>query len=137
MRARLSAVRSSFLGCFCSCLLACVASGMPPVSPRSPASPRAQSAPARAIATSLHEDPLAPSPTPPTLPNGHEHEHEHHHSTAASAADGGSEPAPAVYTCPMHPEVRERNPGNCPKCGMHLVLSKPQPDSESAHDHAH
>jgi P-type Cu+ transporter len=25
-----------------------------------------------------------------------------------------------MYTCPMHPEVRQRGPGNCPKCGMTL-----------------
>ncbi|MGQ0711283.1 MAG: heavy metal translocating P-type ATPase [Rhodoferax sp.] len=25
-----------------------------------------------------------------------------------------------VYTCPMHPEVRQDHPGNCPKCGMTL-----------------
>ena len=25
-----------------------------------------------------------------------------------------------AYTCPMHPEVRQENPGNCPKCGMSL-----------------
>jgi hypothetical protein len=25
------------------------------------------------------------------------------------------------YTCPMHPEVRQDKPGNCPKCGMRLV----------------
>ena len=24
------------------------------------------------------------------------------------------------YTCPMHPEVRQLGPGNCPKCGMAL-----------------
>ena len=24
------------------------------------------------------------------------------------------------YTCPMHPEVRQMGPGNCPKCGMAL-----------------
>ena len=33
-------------------------------------------------------------------------------------------PAPAaagtVYTCPMHPEIRQDHPGNCPKCGMTL-----------------
>jgi len=27
---------------------------------------------------------------------------------------------PAEYTCPMHPEVRQRGPGVCPKCGMAL-----------------
>jgi len=26
----------------------------------------------------------------------------------------------AIYTCPMHPEVRQNHPGDCPKCGMHL-----------------
>jgi len=26
----------------------------------------------------------------------------------------------AIYTCPMHPEVRRRGPGDCPKCGMAL-----------------
>jgi Cu+-exporting ATPase len=25
-----------------------------------------------------------------------------------------------VYTCPMHPEIRQRTPGSCPKCGMAL-----------------
>ena len=26
----------------------------------------------------------------------------------------------AIYTCPMHPEVMQDHPGNCPKCGMTL-----------------
>ena len=24
------------------------------------------------------------------------------------------------YTCPMHPEITEQKPGDCPKCGMSL-----------------
>src|SRR6266498_2839948 len=28
--------------------------------------------------------------------------------------------AKAEYTCPMHPEIREAQPGSCPKCGMPL-----------------
>ena len=24
------------------------------------------------------------------------------------------------YTCPMHPEIHQKHPGNCPKCGMAL-----------------
>src|SRR5262245_55993126 len=26
----------------------------------------------------------------------------------------------AEYTCPMHPEVRQKGPGSCPICGMAL-----------------
>ena len=29
-------------------------------------------------------------------------------------------PAGTIYTCPMHPEIRQSRPGNCPKCGMAL-----------------
>ncbi len=29
--------------------------------------------------------------------------------------------ATTMYTCPMHPEVRQPKPGRCPKCGMDLV----------------
>lgn len=32
-----------------------------------------------------------------------------------------------VYTCSMHPQVRENEPGNCPICGMELI---PAGDSE-------
>jgi hypothetical protein len=28
------------------------------------------------------------------------------------------------YTCPMHPEVVQNEPGKCPKCGMDLVVKK-------------
>lgn len=31
------------------------------------------------------------------------------------AAHGG-----VIYTCPMHPEIRQPSPGTCPKCGMVL-----------------
>jgi Cu+-exporting ATPase len=32
----------------------------------------------------------------------------------------GAQIGAAIYTCPMHPEVRESGPGACPKCGMAL-----------------
>ncbi|MFA4894452.1 copper-translocating P-type ATPase [Brevundimonas sp.] len=35
------------------------------------------------------------------------------------AATGPARPG-AIYTCPMHPEVRQTGPGTCPKCGMAL-----------------
>ncbi|WP_345955296.1 multicopper oxidase domain-containing protein [Mucilaginibacter sp. PAMB04168] len=31
-----------------------------------------------------------------------------------------------TYTCPMHPEIHDAKPGNCPKCGMKLVKEKPK-----------
>ena len=39
-----------------------------------------------------------------------------------------------TYTCPMHPEVRQENPGNCPKCGMALELMNPV-ESKAAESH--
>jgi heavy metal translocating P-type ATPase len=29
-------------------------------------------------------------------------------------------PAGAIYTCPMHPQIRQQGPGSCPICGMAL-----------------
>ncbi|WP_208512906.1 heavy metal translocating P-type ATPase [Variovorax paradoxus] len=33
-----------------------------------------------------------------------------------------------IYTCPMHPEIRQDHPGNCPKCGMTLEPEMPTLD---------
>jgi hypothetical protein len=49
-------------------------------------------------------------------------------ATGAQEATTGVSQAPSLgdfskenlYTCPMHPEVREKKSGNCPKCGMKL-----------------
>lgn len=35
-----------------------------------------------------------------------------------------------IYTCPMHPEVKQDHPGDCPKCGMDLVPEKAEETSE-------
>jgi Cu2+-exporting ATPase len=35
-----------------------------------------------------------------------------------------------VYTCPMHPEVKQNKPGSCPKCGMDLVPEKREERSD-------
>jgi Cu+-exporting ATPase len=45
-------------------------------------------------------------------------------------------PAPAgtIYTCPMHPEIRQEGPGSCPLCGMalepDLVTAEAPPNHE-------
>ncbi len=36
-----------------------------------------------------------------------------------------------MYTCPMHPEVRQDKPGSCPKCGMRLVKTEANVDSKT------
>lgn len=46
--------------------------------------------------------------------------------TAAVAAA----PAGTIYTCPMHPEIRQEGPGNCPICGMALEPEMPSLDEE-------
>ena len=38
-------------------------------------------------------------------------------ATPAAAPLGSGD---TIYTCPMHPEVRQQGPGACPKCGMAL-----------------
>ena len=50
----------------------------------------------------------------------------------APVADRVPAPAPpgAVYTCPMHPEIRQDHPGTCPKCGMALEPELPSLDDE-------
>lgn len=40
---------------------------------------------------------------------------------------------PAIYTCPMHPQVRQVGPGHCPICGMTLeplIPTRTEDDSE-------
>jgi len=36
----------------------------------------------------------------------------------------------AMYTCPMHPEIRQDHPGTCPKCGMALEPEMPSLEEE-------
>ena len=62
------------------------------------------------------------------------HPHEHQIALPASSAQGARRhtqpgmphttqadaPSEAIYTCPMHPQVRQVGPGHCPICGMAL-----------------
>jgi Cu+-exporting ATPase len=36
------------------------------------------------------------------------------------AARAQAVPESTIYTCPMHPEIRQTGPGSCPICGMAL-----------------
>lgn len=55
-------------------------------------------------------------------------EQEHHHNkhqdhSCSHEKKEHSEPPPGteiIYTCPMHPEIRQNSPGNCQICGMAL-----------------
>ncbi|HEX6093064.1 MAG TPA: heavy metal translocating P-type ATPase [Dongiaceae bacterium] len=46
--------------------------------------------------------------------NGHGMHHGHGEPAASPVASD------AIYTCPMHPEIRQIGPGSCPICGMAL-----------------
>jgi Cu+-exporting ATPase len=43
-----------------------------------------------------------------------------HAQAVRKTEDIETAPAGTIYTCPMHPEIRQPRPGNCPKCGMTL-----------------
>ncbi len=52
-------------------------------------------------------------------------------TTAAPTAPAiPAAPAGAIYTCPVHPEIRQDRPGNCPKCGMTLEPVVPSLDDD-------
>lgn len=51
---------------------------------------------------------------------------------SAPQAPPAATPAPAgtIYTCPMHPEIRQEGPGTCPICGMALEPEMPGLEDE-------
>lgn len=48
------------------------------------------------------------------------HHKDHHPENKQASLPEGVRPQDVTYTCPMHPEVVQQGPGNCPKCGMAL-----------------
>ena len=52
--------------------------------------------------------------------------HEMKHAAPAQQEPPRLELPGLEYTCPMHPEVRQMGPGDCPKCGMALEPVQPQ-----------
>ncbi len=46
--------------------------------------------------------------------------HKHHHSEKEKPVAIPTAGTDVIYTCPMHPEIRQVGSGNCPVCGMAL-----------------
>ena len=53
---------------------------------------------------------------------GHDHGHRHHNEKKpdAQVSVGPAAQEGVIYTCPMHPQIRQLGPGTCPICGMTL-----------------
>jgi Cu+-exporting ATPase len=58
------------------------------------------------------------------------------HVHAGAVSSNGSVPEGTIYTCPMHPQVKQIGPGFCPICGMalepELASAEAAPNSELA-----
>ena len=62
-------------------------------------------------------------------PKHHECRHGHgQHRPAQTPSDAA---ATSGYTCPMHPEIQQDRPGNCPLCGMALEPLMPELDDDN------
>ena len=62
-------------------------------------------------------------------PKRHECRHGHgQHRPVQTPSDAA---AASGYTCPMHPEIRQDRPGNCPLCGMALEPLMPELDDDN------
>ena len=42
-------------------------------------------------------------------------------ASSSAEVDTAAEPTIEYWTCSMHPEIRQSEPGDCPKCGMKLI----------------
>ena len=84
--------------------------------------------------TLVPADAAAPAVTPE-----HDHAHCHHgHHIATSHEPPQPKAGEAViYTCPMHPQIRQEGPGSCPICGMALepeIVTLDAPDNHELKD---
>lgn len=50
----------------------------------------------------------------------HKHPHHCHHCEPGRATVPSDLDQDQIYTCPMHPQIRQKGPGSCPLCGMAL-----------------
>ncbi|HVV65759.1 MAG TPA: copper-translocating P-type ATPase [Rhizomicrobium sp.] len=53
------------------------------------------------------------------------------HPTAGPAKNSAAE-AGAIFTCPMHPRIRQQGPGFCPLCGMALEPADPAAEHDQS-----
>lgn len=58
------------------------------------------------------------------------HEHHQPNSHDPATAQPPADVSGTIYTCPMHPEIRQDHPGTCPKCGMALEPLLPDLDDD-------
>jgi nucleoside-diphosphate-sugar epimerase len=54
------------------------------------------------------------------------------HGSATGAAEPTAAKGSATHVCPMHPEVCQSSPGNCPRCGTALEPAEPAEPSPTA-----
>ncbi|MDQ2765366.1 MAG: NAD-dependent epimerase/dehydratase family protein [Pseudomonadota bacterium] len=52
-----------------------------------------------------------------------------HDRSVGTAAGLPDKTMGTVYTCPMHPDIRQSSPGNCPRCGMTLEPTASKTDT--------
>ena len=63
----------------------------------------------------------------PTEHGGHEHG-----AKVQPPAQDPAGPGATIYTCPMHPQIRQQGPGNCPICGMALEPLAPAAEEDDS-----
>ncbi len=69
---------------------------------------------------------------------GHNHERPGHgHNEPESPQDHTNNKTGTDYTCPMHPEVSQDEPGRCPECGMDLEPREGSENGASGNNHDH
>ncbi len=56
----------------------------------------------------------------------------HVHGSATGAAEPTTAQGCATHACPMHPEVCQSSPGNCPRCGTALEPAEPAEPAQAA-----
>lgn len=57
----------------------------------------------------------------------------HEHAPATPAPSSNPKEPATLWTCPMHPQIVQSEPGNCPICGMKLKPKEPNGASGAEH----